>query len=107
MNWDLDVGIPVQREAETSAAMKPVTLKQPAVGHAKSYEACPPRSGNLTGGDVYDSKAASSQSRLSLEGLQDKLGVLHLEYRVTRCQDFETSAVGAVFADCKYIEKRY
>ena len=50
------------------------------------------------GGEVYYSKAASSQSRLSLEGLQDKLGVLHLEYRVTRCQDFETSAVGAVFA---------
>ena len=31
------------------------------------------------GGEVYDSKAASNQSRLSLAGLHDKLGVLHLE----------------------------
>ena len=89
---------------ETSEAMKPVTLKQPAVGHVKSYEACPPRSGNLTGGDVYDSKAASNQSRLGLEGLQDKLGVLHLEYRVTRCQDFKTSTVAEDFAQCEPIE---
>ena len=77
--------------------MKPVTLKQPAVGHAKSYEACSPRSGNLTGGDVYDSKAASNQSRLRLVGLDDKLGVVHLEYRATGYRDFETSVVGEVF----------
>ncbi len=83
---------------ETSEAMKPVTLKQPAVGHVKSYEACPPRSGNLMGGEVYDSKAASNQSRLGLVGLYDKLGVLHLEYRVTKYRDFETCAVGEVFA---------
>ena len=98
MNWDLDAGIAVHREVETSEAMKPVTLKQPAVGHAKSHEACPPRSGNLTGGDVDDSKAASNQSRLGLVGLDDKLGVLHLEYRATGYRDFETSAVGEVFA---------
>ena len=98
MNWDLDVGIPVQRELETSEAMKPVTLKQPAVGHAKSYEACTPRSGNLMGGEVYDSNAASNQSRLGLVGPHDKLGVLHLEYRVTKYRNFETSAVGEVFA---------
>ena len=85
-------------EMETSEAMKPVTLKQPAVGHAKSYEACPPRSGNLMGGDVYDSKAASNQSRLGLVGLDDKLGVLHLEYRATGYRDFETSAMSEVFA---------
>ena len=98
MNWDLDAGIAVHREVETSEAMKPVTLKQPAVGHAKSYEACPPRSGNLTGGDVYDSKAANNQSRLGLVGLDDKLGVLHLEYRATGYRDFETSAMSEVFA---------
>ena len=78
--------------------MKPVTLKQPAVGHVKSYEACPPKNGNLGGGEVYDSKAASNQSRLGLVGLHDKLGVLHLEYRATRYRDFETSVVGEVFA---------
>ena len=98
MNRDLDVGIPVQRAVETSEAMKPVTLKQPAVGHAKSYEACTPRSGNLMGGEVYDSNAASNQSRLGLVGLDDKLGVLHLEHRATGYRDFETSAVGEVFA---------
>jgi hypothetical protein len=78
--------------------MKPVTLKQPAVGHANPYEARPPKSGNLIGGEVYDSKAASNQSRLGLVGQHDKLGVLHLEYSVTSYRDFETSAVGEVFA---------
>ena len=92
---------------ETLEVMKPFTLKQPALGHATSCEACSTRNGNLRAGEVYYSKAASNQSRLSLAGLHNKLGVLHLEYRVTRCQDFETSAVGAVFADCEYIEKRY
>lgn len=78
--------------------MKPVTLKLPAVGHAKSYEACPTKSGNLIGSEVYDSKAASNQSRLGLVGLHDKLGAFHREYSVTSYRDFETSAVGEVFA---------
>ena len=92
---------------ETSEVMKPFTLKQPAVGHATSCEACSTRNGNLRAGEVYYSNAASSQSRLSLEGLHPNLGALHLEYRVTRYREFETNMVGAVFADCKYIEKRY
>ena len=50
------------------------------------------------GGDVYDSKAASNQSRLGLVGPHDKLGVLHLEYRATEYRDFETSAMSEVFA---------
>ena len=50
------------------------------------------------GGEVYDSKAASNQSRLGLVGLHDTLGVLHLEYRTTRYRELETSAVGEVFA---------
>ena len=78
--------------------MKPFTLKLPAVGHAKSYEACPTKNGNLIGGEVYDSKAASNQSRLGLVGLHDKLGAFHREYSVTSYRDFETSAVGEVFA---------
>ena len=86
--------------------MKPFTLKQPALGHATSCEACSTRNGNLRAGEVYDSKSASNQSRLSLAGLHDNLGALHLERRVTRCREFEANAVGTVFADCEYIDKR-